>query len=1544
MGGVKLNSANIDTTSLITLISFFSDDDDESSPGTWDEYRTSKKSLHIGTRIVNLDRGGNSSSRGPGVASSSCYSKERIGDPFSHGLPGSDDGKIGRGQNNESQLQTRIRGRQGGQTEQRDVIDDEEERRVRKNEEILKNIERARKRREEEENKYKLSHELNNDEAEEDNSYSRFNQSVTTNSRHEYDARDHRRSPARGNFDVSYNGKEEIDKISNSTSSVDFRDQRLKYSHTPPTRVSKRASASPIELSVVDKITSAPHDAPTQASPSNISTTQATTAPSPPQQRFKRLGGELLQSNNEQLQHEQRHRSRNSGDHDEHANISNAWGRTGSSSKQRELSTLLVTSDLGQDNTCPPTAPGLSQKVLFHGSDGSRNELNHEGSPLDDAESSTESYSSFEKVTDLRDSNGQQRKRLRRQRPGESAKLLQDQDHNKQCASEDHSPIQAEKEIKQMRARGESAARKTRTPTLVSNHSLELNTPQGLLGYSDSKRSEAISTLAKDIDEGRTLDCDQRSDGFKQEANKLPSNHQKSGRVGSNEMQSEGGDASIFVGSNEDLNVDTSLTKVRDIALNLNGSGGTSACGSGWFVPRGQPSRRGRGASQAVLGGRSTSVSSKGQARSMPIEEFDNFIEIGDCNEDTFADIAEDNEEEIFSGLRRNDTSDIVGVRRSGGREKSRRNKQERREGCDDYVGDDDDSIHKRPIRSNGGKLEGSRRSGGKGPEEGSRLMNRNSLSQQQSLLQHHQPHHSGSSGNMFERRQNKLPPRLAKQREQNRAMQKGQQHIQLQQQHPPCQDNNSQDSNTDITGGADSGWGGGDSLALVSDNSYGTSGWTKYDPNVQASINNPSADNLANMFEQLGKGQSISCTPGGQGNTAGVGTTYVANKLLAAAAASKDGSQTGIIGHSGSGKDHESPGDHHVQTIIFENTNFKGGPPGTRVTACGEVGVGPAVGTNEKTVTTAAVTATAQQLQFVSKCSDPGFKTDTVAAGGGIQSGPGIQIQGLGFPPKSGRKHGDGTPDLKIDFTSFNSEMSMPMGSTSVTAANMAATSTSVGPSGISDQHAPSKSSHTAEELNMKIASVKKVWDTYSIEDGSGGPVFAAGTRFHNEGGAGSAAECRSKAGEQFSKTDVTPGVPNKSRLAAEGVGGMTAYPQHPTLPQQPLSHMQTHQSGNSADFDHRNSQRSMAAIAAAAAAAVSGNSGNNTVSVHQGVQQSGVSGNSAASMAFSRLGLSALPSPPSILGNQAVAAAVAAAAQQPQSIYQTFQLDGRSAAAAAAVTNQLYPAYAAAAGMSGLAATANDIFSAAAAGGNQFRLTPQQFQQQSHQQPLVSSQPSMMTSGLKQQHSQIGPIGTKGNQGGGHFQPQQQHQPPPHSGLGSGGTPSGGGSGVGGGGGSSQGGLGGLPVSASSPLLIQYDAAAAAAAAGNYLPSALQRSAAAAALHSHHSGLQNQQPQGGQTAFYQALSTQQHAAAAIQAATAAVAANQGRQQHQQQQNAAAAAAAVAAFASTGGSGGGSGAGLHGYHANGNFSRCNVNNFARRPPSVVLPFRCTAF
>ena len=1479
--------------------------------------------------MINRDRGG---------TASSTYHNERGSSRLARGMGGSDGGNSGayqRGLHHQPHPEERIQGTiRGGQQEQRDVVDDEEERRVRKNEEILKNIERARKRREEEENKYKFSRDFMDDEVAEDGCYGRFKESGASNSRHEYGSRNRRRSPACGSFDMTFNGKEEIESITNGSSSLDSRDQRLKYPHSPTPHRSNRASGSPPGPSVADEtaLAVAPN-APAEVTPSDLPTT-----PPPPQQRFKRLGGELLQSNMEQIQHQQRHRSGNSGDRDEHAKTSNAWGRTGRSSKQRDQGALFKPTDFDEDDISQASPVAVSHKSLIHGSDDSPIELDREKSVLDEGESSAESYSSHEKSTESRDPRGQQRKRPRRQKPGELP------DHTiDECATEEHLQLLEEKDRKHMRTRDEPVAnkvsKKTRAPTAAASHSFEANKSAGLVGFNSSKRSEGMSTLSNNKDGGKALDCDKRSDGFQHEHNNLLSNYQKSGRIGTNELQKEGGvvqriSAGILEAKSAKVEADTSPSEVGDAAFN--GGGAASACGSGWFVPRGQPSRRGRGASSATVGGRLTAASSKGKARNVPDDDYNKFVDLVDSNEDAFTEIAEVNEDELSSGLRRDDAADMAGGRRSSGREKNRRNKQDLREANEEFVGDDDDNIQKKPGRLNGNKFEGPRRGIGKGSDEGGRLMSRNTTSQQQFLQQQHQqqhqPQHGGSTGNMFERRQNKLPPRLAKQREQNRVIQKGQQHIQLQQQHPPGQGSHNQDPSTDIIRGADGGWGGGDGLALVNENSYGTAGWAKYETSVQATMNTPSTDNLANMFEQMGKGPPISCTVGGQPNTAGLGATNVAQKLLAAAAASQDGSEQGVIGHSGTGKHNESPGDHHVQTIIFENTNFKGGPPGTRVVASGEVSVGSSMGTHDKSITPAVVAAT-QQLQFASKCSEPGFKSDAVAAGGGVQSGPGMHIPGLSFPHKSSRKHDNaGTPDLKIDFASFNSEMSVPVGSASAAAAAaaaaVAATSTSGGSSGINDQqHLPSKSSHTAEELNMKIASVKKVWDTHCIGDqqqnGSGGAVFAAGSGFQNESGTGAAANCRSKTSDQFSKVDVTTGVSNKSRLSAEGVGGVTAYPtQHPALPHQPLSHMQAHQSGSSADYDHRNSQRSIAAMAAAAAAAVSGNSGNNAVSVHQGVPQSAVSGNSAASMAFSRLGLSALPSPPSILGNQAVAAAVAAAAQQPQSIYQTFQLDGRSAAAAAAVTNQLYPAYAAAAGMGGLA---NDIFSAAAAGGNQYRLTPQQFQQQGHQQPLVSSQPtSMMTTALKQQHSQIGPIGTKGNQGGGHFQPQQ-HQPPPQSGLGhgNGGGASGGGSGVGGGGGSSQGGLGGLPVTASSPLLIQYDAAAAAAAAGNYLPSALQRSAAAAALHGHHQGLQNPPPppQGGQTAFYQALSTQQHAAAAIQAATAAVAANQGRQQHQQQQNAAAAAAAVAAFASGGGSGGGSGAGLHGFHANGNFN-----------------------
>ena len=1401
--------------------------------------------------------------------------------------------------------------------EQRDVVDDEEQRRVRKNEEILKNIERARKRREEEEKKYKLVREFaggEQEKEEEEISYGRFKNCGKGTSRHSYGSRDCRNSPPFINFNAAFNGKEEVD----SGSSMD-RDLRLKYPHSPPPQQSNHNhdSASPLGPTVPDDNVLAV----AAVSHTEVSLPDIPTTPPPLQQRFKRLGGELLQSNKEQMQQQHSHRSGNTGDHDEHVKTSNAWGRPGP--KQREYGVLFKQTDFVDEEKTPLG----SHKRLLHVSDGLPMDMDRK-TALDEGESSSESYSSHEKGNEPRDPRGQQRKRQKRQRPprcihGGLDKTVSDLAAN---MSGNHLQLEDERDNKHTTRRSESGAtkvlRSARIPSDTTVVSFEAS-GEKLGGGNNSTRT--VDTLSN-REEGSVLDCEKLSDGFKQQQNSLPTNNPKNSKATqkiANELQKEGSVASMIctatsVAANVEAEVNAVAVDARDVALNA------SVGGSGWFVPRGQPSRRGRGASSAPLGSRSTSASSRRQPRSAA-DDYENFIDLGA--------VVESNEDELEAGMLRDGNSDKCGKRNSAREKGSRHNKQDLQEAVEDFIDDaDEESRHKKPGRMNGNKFDTSRRSGGKGVEEVGRQISRNAITQHQPQQQQH----STSMCNIFERRQNKLPPRLAKQREQNRAIQKGQQQIHQHQQ--------LSDPVAEFIGGADGGWGGSDSLAMVNDNSYGTASWAKYEPVVPNPMNNPSADNLANMFEQMGKGPT---TSGGNADRhhPNPGATNVAQKLLAVVSVGKDGTeQGGTMGNSGGpGKHDESQRDHHVQTIIFENTNFKGGPPGNRVVTGGGIGAVSAVGNLDKTMVPAGVAVTSQQLQFAPKCSNPVFKSDAVSGGGGVQSGAGIHIAGLGYTSKSSGKQGDniGPPDLKIDFTAFNSEMSVPpVGgagavATGAVASSSVATSSSGGSSGINDQQLPAKSSHTAEELNMKIASVKKVWDTHSIEDqhqnGSGGAGFSGASGFQNEGGS---QDCLPKSVEQFSKVDdVTSGVSTKSRLAAEGVGVSSYPPQHPA-PQQSISHMQSHQTGSSADFDHRSNQRSMVAMAAAAAAAsaaVSGNSVNNTVSVHQGVQQSAVSGNSAASMAFSRLGLSALPSPPSILGNQAAAAAaaaVAAAAQQPQSIYQTaFQLDGRSAAAAAAVTNQLYPAYAAAAGMGGLAATANDIFSAAAAGGNQFRLAPQQFQQQGHQQPLVSSQPtSMMTSALKQQHSQIGPIGTKGSQGGGHFQPQQQ-QPQPPSGLGSGGGATGGGSGVGGGGGRGQGGLGGLPVTASSPLLIQYDAAAAAAAAGNYLPSALQRTAAAAALnaaavgHGHHQNIQNAPPppQGGQTAFYQALSTQHHAAA-VQAAAAAVAVNQGRQQqqHQQQQNVAAAAAAAAAFAS-GGSGGGSGGGLHGFHPNGN-------------------------
>ena len=71
----------------------YSDDEDEISPGTWNEYPTSKQSSRIGTRMIKCDQGGTSNNRGAGVVTSTGYHKERGSARLSRGMAGSDGGK-----------------------------------------------------------------------------------------------------------------------------------------------------------------------------------------------------------------------------------------------------------------------------------------------------------------------------------------------------------------------------------------------------------------------------------------------------------------------------------------------------------------------------------------------------------------------------------------------------------------------------------------------------------------------------------------------------------------------------------------------------------------------------------------------------------------------------------------------------------------------------------------------------------------------------------------------------------------------------------------------------------------------------------------------------------------------------------------------------------------------------------------------------------------------------------------------------------------------------------------------------------------------------------------------------------------------------------------------------------------------------------------------------------------------------------------------------------------------------------------------------------
>ena len=454
------------------------------------------------------------------------------------------------------------------------------------------------------------------------------------------------------------------------------------------------------------------------------------------------------------------------------------------------------------------------------------------------------------------------------------------------------------------------------------------------------------------------------------------------------------------------------------------------------------------------------------------------------------------------------------------------------------------------------------------------------------------------------------------------------------------------------------------------------------------------------------------------------------------------------------------------VQTIIFENTNLKGGR-------------GNALGISN--AMTSGSTSVNDKLVF---------KSSVHSATGGVGD---LQPDPIQMPPIGGfgaTKNEDS--DLKLDFT-FEPDVDVDK-VVDNKPGNIVGTANA--PRSASNQH-------PTEDLSAKIANVKKVWEMPSM---SPVPHSDSGTSTtFNQGFATSA------LGNNDEKGYRQPGTSNDVNLEAENaihgvsstgngnVGssgngynnltekteGMTpnvakvrpqVQNQHISHPHQTQGHQQAASIMQAQALEER-----VAAITRSTAAAVVGPNNGNTAN--------GNSGNRFNSAAGLTIGSGAIPA----LQSQQII-------NQAPSLYQAFQLD--HAGRGGMTTNPLYSAYAGLGGQSVLLSSSglspgNGSMFGASAPGNQFRLqdasNATQFPgaaQQSSGNAVLLSQSNLMSSAMKQSN-QIGPIGTKG--GNGPFQ---------------------------------QSGIGTLPASGTSPLhLIQSDGQGYI----NYMaPNAMQRSTA--------------------------------------------------------------------------------------------------------------------
>ena len=625
---------------------------------------------------------------------------------------------------------------------------------------------------------------------------------------------------------------------------------------------------------------------------------------------------------------------------------------------------------------------------------------------------------------------------------------------------------------------------------------------------------------------------------------------------------------------------------------------------TGWFAPRGQPSRRGRGG-----------LSGQGLARSSVAGNDLNYHISDDAVHDD-GDSSSDRSYDENGSKRRQRNDEIVGGNRRGGRGGvvgvDRRKEQHPQQG-DDYS--DYRHHNRRPMPQQQQQQPSMVKPEMKDPkreqqQRGPPVQQQQQLQQQQQQQQVSQQQQQQVKQIAYEQRQNKLPPRLAKQKEQNRMKYTGR------------------------------------------------DGW--------ALDSNPSGY----QWDALTAEQSMEY--GGErsafrGNEAPMSTPSVVEGLQH------------LQEHNNLNESHVAG---PVQTIIFENTNFKG--------------------------------------------ADKMFK-----AIDGTLKDAALQMS-LGFGPNKP----EDSADLKLEFTFEPTDMSQHHDDSNK----------------VMNRH-PGSIPATADDLNLKIASVKKVWETESsMSPGPDGSVsqtgFGSQSFVTDEKSFGVS---NSEVGLVDDSTSVqghhSVSPYDKSEMSGANVAKVRPQLQQPQQQQQQQTQQQ-HQQQQQQQQQHLINQHL-----------------HHQQQQHQMELGRNVAGNVAYNRLMSSGGIPNIHSPPSILN-------------QPPSLYQAFQMDPSRG-----VTNQIYPAYhglnaqSVMLQSSGALSGTTDLFGPPPPTNNQFRMQANNSGQYGghnpNQQQSSANQVLLNQSLMKQSSNQIGPIGSKAGNAAAY----------------------------------QTGGLGPLPGTGNSPLLIPYD-----------------------------------------------------------------------------------------------------------------------------------------